>query len=95
MVEWSVPAKNDLKKIHEYIAQDSTFYAQKVILTLIEKSENLNNFSEMGRIVPELQEKNIRELLIYSYRIIYEIIKSDIIIHAVIHMKRDFNQDLY
>jgi toxin ParE1/3/4 len=91
MVIWSLPAKNDLKQIQKYIAQDSTYYAQKVILTLIEKSEVLYKFPEMGRYVPELQDDYIRELIVYSYRIIYEIVKNDIVIHAVIHAKRDFD----
>lgn len=30
MVIWSNPAKDDLKKIHDYIAKDSKFYAIKV-----------------------------------------------------------------
>lgn len=28
MVIWSVQARNDLKKIHDYIAKDSKYYAQ-------------------------------------------------------------------
>jgi hypothetical protein len=31
MVKWSVPAKNDLKQIHDDIANDSKYYAQNVI----------------------------------------------------------------
>lgn len=30
MVIWSIPAKHDLKKIHDYIAEDSKYYALKV-----------------------------------------------------------------
>jgi hypothetical protein len=30
MVKWSVPARNDLKQIHDYIAKDSEYYAQNV-----------------------------------------------------------------
>lgn len=91
MVIWSMPAKKDLKQIQDYISQDSSYFAEKVISTLIEKSENLYKFPEMGRIVPELQDEHIRELIVYSYRMIYEILKSDIVIHAVIHGKRDFD----
>lgn len=41
MVIWSTPAKNDLKNIHDYIANDSKFYAKKVSEDFIEKSERL------------------------------------------------------
>jgi toxin ParE1/3/4 len=92
MVVWSEPAKEDLKIIHDYIYHDSPFYAQQVITNIIEKTETLINFPETGRIVPEINNSNTREIFIYSYRIIYEIINNDIIIHAVIHGKRDFNK---
>ena len=72
MVIWSEPAKDDLKQIHEFIARESVYYAEKVISTLITKSEPLNEFPGMGRVVPELMDKSIRELLVYSYRLIYE-----------------------
>ena len=73
MVRWSNPAKIDLRQIYDYIAKDSRLYARKVALEIVEKSEKLNAFPEVGRIVPEIGDPNIRELLIYSYRLIYEI----------------------
>ncbi len=54
MVKWSKPAKLDLKQIHDYIARDSKFYAQKVSIEIVAKSEKLNSFPEVGRIVPEI-----------------------------------------
>ncbi len=41
MVIWSILAKHDLKKIHDYIAEDSKYYALKVSLEFVEKSEAL------------------------------------------------------
>ena len=90
MVEWSIPAKKDLKQIHDYIARDSAYYAEKVVEEIIEKSEILNKYPEIGRIVPELDDKNIRQLLIYSYRLIYEYMDNEVMILALIHSKQDF-----
>ena len=73
MVKWSGPARMDLKQIHDYIANDSRYYAKKVIQTIVEKTEELIVFPEIGRIVPEIDKPNIRELFVYSYRLIYEI----------------------
>lgn len=98
MVIWSIPAKEDLKKIYDYIARDSQYYARKVSQEIVEKSEKLNNFPERGRIVPEIDEPNIRELIIYSYRLVYEISPNKIEILALIHGKQDFssgNMELY
>jgi addiction module RelE/StbE family toxin len=93
MVKWSKPAKLDLKQIHDYIARDSKFYAQKVSFEIVEKSERLNSFPEVGRVVPEIADTKIRELLIYSYRLIYEVFPDKIEILALIHSKRNFIRD--
>ena len=90
MVKWTTPAKRDLKKIHDYIAEDSKYYAKRVSQDIIAKTEKLKDFPEIGRIVPELQESNTRELIIYSYRLIYEIKRGHVEILALIHGKRDF-----
>ena len=92
MVIWSEPARNDLKNIHEYIAQDSSFYAQQVSISIIEKTETLVDFPDIGRVVPEIDDSKMREVFVHSYRIIYEIDSENIVIHAIIHGKRDFNQ---
>ena len=91
MVKWSVPARNDLKQIHDYIAKDSEYYAQNVIQEIVAKTETLTEHPEIGRIVPEIGDQNIRELFIYSYRLIYECSVADIAILAIIHGRRDFN----
>ena len=92
MVEWTDPAKQDLKSIHDYIATDSKLYAKKVSFEIVEKTEKLNLFPEIGRIVPEIGDPKIRELIIYSYRIIYEIYPDKIAILALVHGKRDFTK---
>ena len=92
MVEWTGPAKQDLKSVYDYISRDSKFYAQKVSFEIVDKSEKLNIFPEIGRIVPEIGDPKIRELLIYSYRLIYEIFPDKIAILALIHGKRDFSK---
>ena len=92
MVIWSEPAKEDLKNIFDYIAADSKYYAMKVSQEFVEKSEQLGKFPMIGRIVPELEDSNIRELIIYSYRLIYGISNKRIEILAIIHGKQDFSR---
>ncbi|MCC7212739.1 MAG: type II toxin-antitoxin system RelE/ParE family toxin [Candidatus Brocadia sp.] len=47
----------------------------------------------MGRIVPEISEVNIREVIVYSYRLIYEISSDKIEVLALIHCKQDFSPE--
>lgn len=91
MVTWSLPAKDDLKRIFDFISRDSKYYATKVTLDLVEKTEKLNDFPEIGRIVPEIDDPNIRELFTYSYRLIYQKSVNGVEILAVIHGKQDFS----
>jgi plasmid stabilization system protein ParE len=93
VVKWSKPAKIDLKQVYDYIARDSKFYAQKVSFEIVEKSWKLNSFPEVGRIVPEIGDPNIRELLIYSYRLVYEVFPDRVEVLALIHSKRNFVKD--
>ncbi|MBN1804997.1 MAG: type II toxin-antitoxin system RelE/ParE family toxin [Sedimentisphaerales bacterium] len=92
MVIWSRPAKDDLKRIFDYIASDSKYYAVKVSQEFIDKSEQLVKLPQMGRTVPEIEDSNIRELIIYSYRLIYEISSDRIEILTIIHGKQDFSE---
>ncbi len=92
MVIWSIPAKNNLKKIHDYIASDSKYYAIKVSQEFIGKSEKLTEFPKIGKMVPELGDPKIRELTIYSYRLVYEISLNRIEILTIIHGKQDFSK---
>jgi toxin ParE1/3/4 len=48
----------------------------------------LSRFPRSGRAVPEFSDENVRELLAYSYRIIYKIQAEQVLISAVIHGKR-------
>jgi len=59
---WSFEATADLEAIADYIARDSSFYAAAFVLEVREASRSLNEFSERGRIVPELSNSSIREL---------------------------------
>jgi toxin ParE1/3/4 len=50
MVIWTNPAKEDLKSIHDFIAADSRFYAEKVIENIISRTEQLIEFPLSGRV---------------------------------------------
>lgn len=89
MVVWTESAKVDLRAIHDFIARDSHYYAKKVVQDIYERMEGLSEFPEIGKIVPELSDDCIRELSLYSYRIIYEIKSQVIFVLAVVHQRRN------
>mgnify|MGYP002642343657 CR=1 FL=1 len=91
MVEWSGPAKRDLRQIYDYIAQDSKYYAKCVVQKIVDKSQSLEPFPKVGRMVPEINDPNVREIFIYSYRLIYEIRANSLGVLAIVHGMRDFS----
>jgi toxin ParE1/3/4 len=93
VIVWSLPARDDLKGIHDYIARDSKRYASRVVHDIRDKAKMLLDFPQVGKVVPEIGEDNLREISLYSYRILYEIMSDAIYIHGVTHMRRNFKAD--
>jgi plasmid stabilization system protein ParE len=88
-VIWSFEATADLEALAEYIARDSTFYAVSFVQKVLDMSRSLNEFSERGRIVPEVGNPDICEIFVKEYRLIYSIEESRVVILGLIHGKRD------
>ena len=88
-VVWSPRALVDVDAIASYIASDSSFYAGSVVRRIIELTRTLEKFPRAGRKVAEFDDENLRELIAYSYRIIYRVEAAEVIVAAVIHGKRD------
>lgn len=93
MVKWTDHAKSQLRHIHDYIAQDSAHYAKRVTQALVSKSLTMDGFPLTGKIVAELKDESVREISLYSYRILYEIKTDHIEVLAVIHKRRDLQAD--
>jgi len=87
-VKWSPEAIEDLESIAEFIARDSEYYARAVVTEILLVSRNIGDFPLIGRVVPEIGDKDIRERFIYSYRLVYRVEPEQIFIVAVIHGKR-------
>lgn len=87
-VVWSPRALADVEAIAAYIALDSPPYAKTVVRTIVRSTRTLAHFPRSGRRVPEFDDENTRELIAYSYRIIYAVEPDQVTIAAVIHGKR-------
>ena len=60
---WSDTSKNDLKEIYSFIAQDSRYYANSLINKINQSAKKLKYYPEIGRVVPEYQNVEIREII--------------------------------
>ena len=66
---WSKRGLNDFYEHLSFIEKTSLQNAKQVARIVMEKINMLGNFPKMGRIVPEFAQKEIRELIVYQYRV--------------------------
>lgn len=78
----------DLEAIYEYIAGDSSQNAARMIERLIDRAEGMVAFPQSGRVVPEYEQENIREIIEPPYRIIYYTLPDRIDVLTVMHGAR-------
>lgn len=90
VIVWTDASRAQLDEIIGYVAADSVVAAGKVLDVILDAAESLAHFAERGRVVPEIRDSAVREIFVYSYRLIYEVASPEIRIVAVIHGARDF-----
>ena len=86
-VLWTESALAHLQAIHDYVAQTSPEYALRIVDRLTTRSIQIATFPFSGRMVPEYELNEVREVIEGSYRIVY-LIESGlqkIEVLAVIH----------
>ena len=84
-VHWTDTARQHLHGIYAYIAQNSPEYALRMVDRLTRRSQQIGEFPLCGRVVPEFEHGQIREVLEGPYRIIYYIRPQQIDVVAVVH----------
>ena len=84
-ITWMPQAIKDLDTILGYIELDSGYYAKITIQKIFSVVEQLKRFPQIGRIVPEKNDPNLREMLYRNYRIVYTYSENDIYVLTVFH----------
>ncbi len=87
-VRWTPQAADDLDAIAEFIARDSPHFAVLFVADILQTVDRLADFPESGRMVPEIGEKSIREIILGSYRIIYRLRREAVEVLTVHHGAR-------
>ena len=90
-VLWTKSAEAQLEAIHDYVAQTSPEYARRIVDNLTKRSIQIAAFPFSGRVVPEYDLNEIRELIEGPYRVIY-LVRGEhegIEVLAVIHSRQN------
>jgi toxin ParE1/3/4 len=82
-VALSPTARRDLQGIVRYISADAPARGIAFGQFLLSQAKRLGSFPQLGRMVPEIGEPEIREIIVRSYRVIYRIDDRDCRIEIV------------
>ena len=89
-IVWSAAAVQDLTDIQAFIGRTSPRYASVAVQHLIDAVGRLEAFPESGRMVPELAEPGVREVVHGNYRVVYELRDERVEILTVFRASRRF-----
>lgn len=89
-VFWTEAALSQLDAIYDYIAHTSPEYALGMIDRLTKRSIQIAEFPYSGRMVPEYDLNEVREVLEWPYRIVYLVKPEELRVEilAVVHGAR-------
>ncbi len=88
-IRWTLQAVEDLTAIKEFIGRDSPAHALGVVERLYASIDQLRQFPESGRVLPE--RPKFRELVRTPYRIVYRYVDEVVQILTVFHATRPFS----
>lgn len=93
-VRWTSQAVEDLASIRKFIERDSARYGRLVVERLFERVEQIAESPQAGRVVPELGDPAIRELISGPYRIVYRLRAEIAEVVTVFRSSRLFPEDV-
>lgn len=68
---WAPQAYADLEAIGDFLAREAPRYAQILADGIVGSVDRLSLFPRSGRVVPEIGDEAVREILYRGYRIMY------------------------
>lgn len=90
-IEWAESAVASLIDAVEYIARDSPSYAAALAVRAERAAASLDQFPDRGRRVAEFHDPDVRELPVDSYRLIYRVRTTRVVLLAFVHKSRDLS----
>jgi addiction module RelE/StbE family toxin len=93
-VHWTPRALRDLREIGAFIRRDNPEAARRWVDQLQNRAEQVAEAPRAGRVVPELEREEIREVILKGYRIVYFLGPNEIAIMTLFEGHRLFPLEL-
>ncbi|MEM1269661.1 MAG: type II toxin-antitoxin system RelE/ParE family toxin [Bacteroidota bacterium] len=94
-VKWSTPALERVAEISDYLDTLGDGMAEAWIDGLFAKMDEVAYTPRMGRVVPELERDEVREVFYKQYRVIYRVDPSQLAVLTVRHMKQRLDEEQF
>jgi addiction module RelE/StbE family toxin len=82
-IVWTLRSREDLRDIATFIAKDNPPAALKLGDLIFARVDTLEKFPELGRVVPERNQPNMREIVVKNYRIVYRLRQKEMILEIL------------
>lgn len=91
---WSDRAREDLHAIYAFISEDDPTAARTWVNRLRERARRAATTPLAGRVVPEVERPDVREVFLRSYRIVYRVLDHEVHVLTVFEGHRRLPGDL-
>ena len=89
VIHWSGPAIREFEGALDYIARDNRDAADRLARAIHRAVGRLRAFPDSGRMVPELEDPTLREVVHSPFRVIYQRQETLVEILAVVRAEQD------
>ena len=76
-IVWTLRSREDLRDLATFIARDNPPAALKLGDLIFARVDTLEKFPELGRVVPERNQPNLREIVVKNFRVVYRVRRKE------------------
>jgi len=89
---WANPALDELSSIAEHIAISNPTAARNLVQRVMKSVDRLVEFPHCGRVVPQIEPSEHRELLVDPVRVIHRVTNQTVFIVHVVRQERELRR---
>lgn len=87
--EWTVPARDDVIRLYNFLAKKNEYAAANVVRSLVDAPATLLLNPRRGEIVVDYDPREVRRCIIGSYKMHYELRGDSLIILRIWHQREE------
>jgi toxin ParE1/3/4 len=98
-IKYTPAAVDDMDEIFSYISQDNIAAAEMMLEKINGRIAKLAEFPNMGSVLSDEEytiiKRGYRFIVVHPYLVFYRITDNTVIIHRILHSRRDYLRELF